>query len=86
MRYLIAVNRYRSSTSDGFANTWQVYQCRDRAQQRRILRDGLPVSDVRGVDGTPCYSTLGIRTVTAEERRIEHAPMIEDEFDMLDWS
>lgn len=85
MRYLIAVNRYRSSTCDGFANTWQVYQCRDRAQQRRILRDGLPVRDVRSMDGKPCYSTKGIRTVTAQERRIEYVPMIDDEFDTLDW-
>lgn len=68
-RYFVAVNQYRSSTDHGFANTWRVYECLDAAHQRRILKHGLPVRDVCGIDGTPCYSTMGVRAATPAEIR-----------------
>lgn len=72
MAHYIAVNAYRSSTSAGFTNTWHVYRC-TRAQQRDMLRRGLPVQDQWYLDADgrrqPCYSTMGIRLATAAERR-----------------
>lgn len=72
-RYFVAVNSYRSSTSSGFANTWRVWECDSAAHQRRILRDGLPVSDVQHLSRTgrrsPVFSTVGIRSATPTEIR-----------------
>lgn len=72
-RYFLAVNRYRSSTDGGFANTWRVVECHNARQQRLILREGLPVHDVCGIDSdgrrTTCYSTMGVRAATAMEIR-----------------
>jgi len=67
-RHYIAINQYRSSTDDGFGNTWMLYLC-TREEQRKLLTDGLPVSDVWYEDGTKCWSTRGIRTLTKSERR-----------------
>jgi hypothetical protein len=72
-RYFVAVNIYRNSTSAGFANTWLVYECATPAQQRRILRDGLPVSDAMliGNDDVrrPVVTTIGVRRATGAEIR-----------------
>lgn len=66
----ISINQYRSSTSDGFGNTWTIYQCTARTRNR-ILREGLPVSDQQYLiaDGTrrTYYSTMGIRLATRQE-------------------
>jgi hypothetical protein len=71
--YYVAVNAYRSSTSPGFVNTWDIYRCHSASDQRHILREGLPVSDMvlLGNDGkqSPCYSARGIRLATRSERR-----------------
>ena len=67
--YYIAINGYRSSTSAGFANTWGVRQCKNRAHQQRLLTEGLPIMDVRNFAGTPVYSTMGIRYATPAEIR-----------------
>ncbi len=69
MQYYIAINDYRSSTSEGFANTWSLYRCDDREHQNSLLTKGLPVSDVHYTDGSQCYSKNGIRTVTRDEYR-----------------
>ena len=72
--YYLAINHYRSSTSEGFVNTWAIYRA-SAAEQRRILRDGLPVRDqwLLASDGTrsPIYSTMGVRRATRTE--IRHA-------------
>ena len=72
--YYVAINSYRSSTDAGFANTWDVFLCRDAAQQHRILRDGLPVRDIvhlqNGGSQSPVYSTIGIRAATRAEKRL----------------
>lgn len=73
MKYYIMVNKYRDSKSDGFANTWEPHQCEDRREQSRLLREGLPIRDVCGVDRwgnrTKVLSTRGIRRCTPAERR-----------------
>lgn len=66
-QYYIAINAYRSSTSNGFGNTWNVYSCSGRAEQLALLRDGLPVSDCWYSDMTPVCSTMGIRLATRGE-------------------
>lgn len=72
--YYVAINHYRTSTDAGAANTWTVYRC-SAAEQRRILRDGLPYRDVCSLasDGTrsPISGTIGIRAATRAE--IRHA-------------
>jgi hypothetical protein len=71
--YWVAINTYRSSTDNGFANTWQAHRCADAAEQRRILTEGLPVRDAEYIDNdgrrSPVSSTMGIRLLTASERR-----------------
>lgn len=73
MAYYIAINDYRSSTDEGFANTWSIYRCRDRKHQQQLLDDGLPVSDQCYLhdDGSrsECYSTKGIRLASRQEIR-----------------
>jgi hypothetical protein len=73
MRYFVAVNGYRTSTSDGFGNTWSVMECDDRKHQTQVLTRGLVVRDCQSIldDGSrgPCYSTMGIRVATAAEIR-----------------
>ena len=68
----IAINAYRTSTSEGFANTWHTYTC-SREQQRRLLREGLTVRDSCLLDSAgerhPMLSTMGIRLATRAERR-----------------
>lgn len=68
----IAINQYRSSTSDGFGNTWAIYRCQPETR-KRLLAEGLPVADqcVLRSDGTreTSYSTMGIRAATAQEIR-----------------
>lgn len=72
MRHYIAINSYRSSTSDGFSNTWTIYRC-SRKDMATLLSDGLPVRDACGVDGNgnryPISSTMGIRQATRKEIR-----------------
>lgn len=73
LRHFIAVNEYRTSDDIGFTNTWKIWECADRAQRRRILKDGLPVRDQCRIDHaghcTPSYSTVGIRPATRAEIR-----------------
>lgn len=74
MNYYVAVNAYRSSTSNGFANTWGIYRCRSRKQQREILERGLPVHDCWYQDRdtgerSPMFSTLGVRSLDPDEYR-----------------
>lgn len=73
MNYYIAVNGYRSSTSNGFANTWVIYRCRSRKQQREVLSNGLPVSDSWYQDDegrhSPVFSTMGVRSLDPDEYR-----------------
>jgi hypothetical protein len=68
----IAINTYRTSTSDGFANTWVVYRT-IRKRQRELLRNGAPVKDqcLLAEDGRrlPYHSTNGIRLATRAEIR-----------------
>ena len=70
--HYIAVNDYRGSSSDGFANTWSYYVCSGR-RQRELLTTGLPVSDECWEDASgirhASYSTMGIRLLTSAERR-----------------
>jgi hypothetical protein len=72
-RYFVAINTYRNSTGAGFSNTWQVYECATAVQQRRILRDGLPVRDewLVGDDDIrrPLVTTIGVRRATGAEIR-----------------
>jgi hypothetical protein len=83
----IAINEHRSSTSEGSSNTWRYYCC-SKETQRRLLKDGLPVSHTWKVDrdGTryPIYSTNGVRTLTAAERKrvagYPHLPVFEREY------
>ena len=74
MNYYLAVNDYRSSTSDGFANTWGLYKCRSRKQQLEILKNGLPVHDCwyQDDDGrhSPVFSTMGVRSLCRDEYRV----------------
>ena len=65
----IAINKYRSSTSNGFDNTWVVYTVESRAEQRKLLEKGLPVNDCWHMDNSPVYSTNGIRIATPAEIR-----------------
>lgn len=67
MNHYLAINAYRNSTGDGFANTWNVMRVKSRREQLRILAHGLPVHDIWFADGTPCYSTFGIRLATRAE-------------------
>ena len=73
MNYYIAVNEYRNSTSDGFANTWAIYKCRSRKQQLEILKNGLPVRDSWYQDDegrhSPVFSTMGVRSLCSDEYR-----------------
>lgn len=73
MRYFLAINGYRTSTSDGFGNTWQVMECDDCKHQREVLTRGLVVRDCQSIfdDGSrgSTYSTNGIRVATAAEIR-----------------
>jgi hypothetical protein len=73
MNYYIAVNGYRSSTSNGFANTWGIYKCRSRKQQLEILKNGLPVHDCWYQDDegrhSPVFSTMGVRSLCGDEYR-----------------
>lgn len=70
--YYIAINNYRSSTSDGFGNTWACYECPTAAYQRQLLTRGLRVHDCEHIskDGrrSMVYSTRGIRLLTNTER------------------
>ena len=69
-RYFVAVNQYRGASSSGFANTWEVYECADAAHQRRVLSEGLPVSDECHPDTRkPSVTTMGVRACTPAERR-----------------
>jgi hypothetical protein len=72
-RYFVAVNAYRSSTDDGFANTWGIMECLDKAHQTRVLKLGLPVRDECWVDAHdvrhPSYSTNGVRVARPAEVR-----------------
>lgn len=64
--YYLAINRYRDSTSNGFANTWDIWTC-TRQQQIKALQDGLPISDQWRADGSPCCTTMGVRLATRTE-------------------
>ena len=64
----ISINNYRSSTNKGFDNTWQVFRC-SRKDRQSLLTEGLPCPDIRNSDGTPIYSTIGIRASTQSEIR-----------------
>ena len=84
MNYYVAVNSYRSSTGNGFSNTWGLYKCRSRKEQLEVLERGLPVGDTwcqnRDTgEVTPIYSTFGVRPLTASERRSAKA----DELDYI---
>ena len=72
-KFYLAVNDYRTSTSDGFGNTWRMRWVATKQDQERILRQGLPVKDQEFVDSdgkrSPCLSTKGIRILTSSERR-----------------
>jgi hypothetical protein len=72
-RYFVAVNAYRSSTDNGFANTWRIYECFDKAHQHRVFKRGLPVRDQEYIDDNghrrPCTSTMGVRVARAAEIR-----------------
>lgn len=63
----IAINHYRSSTSNGFANTYHLYRC-SKDLQKYLLTHGLTVPDCAYMDGTCAKSTNGIRTLTDAER------------------
>ena len=73
MRFFVAVNAYRSSTSEGFGNTWGVKECDSRKHQNEVLSRGLVVRDCQSIfsDGTrgPTYSTMGVRLATPAEIR-----------------
>ena len=73
MNYYVAVNEYRNSTSDGFANTWAIYKCRSRKQQKEVLENGLPVRDSWYQDDegrhSPVFSTMGVRSLCPDEYR-----------------
>jgi hypothetical protein len=74
MNYYIAVNAYRSSTGNGFSNTWGLYKCRNRKEQLVILERGLPVSDTwyqnrYTGERSLMYSNFGVRLLTTSERR-----------------
>lgn len=66
MKSYIAINRYRSSTSDGFSNTWEIYSC-SKEDRRKLMSEGLPVGDVWNMDRSAIYSTVGIRAATKAE-------------------
>lgn len=71
-KYYLAVNDYRTSTSNGFGNTWRVRWVPTKADRDRILRQGLPVKDQEYIldDGkrSPFFSTNGLRALTPAER------------------
>jgi hypothetical protein len=73
MRNYIAVNQYRGASSNGFANTWLIFEVATRARRNEILRDGLEVNDQCYIDThggrTPCKSTMGVRAATRAEIR-----------------
>lgn len=64
----IAINSHRTSTNDGFSNTWTTYRCTPTLR-KKLLTEGLPVRDVCGMDRTPFCSTMGIRPATPAEIR-----------------
>ena len=64
----ISINSYRSSTSHGFGNTWKTYRL-SKELRKKMLKDGLPVRDCCGMDGSPVLSTVGIRSATRQEIR-----------------
>jgi hypothetical protein len=72
-RYFLAINVHRTSTDNGFSNTWSVMECLDKSHQRRVLTLGLPVTDrcILLSDGTckTSYSTTGIRIAHPSEIR-----------------
>lgn len=72
MKNYIAINSYRSSTSNGFSNTWAVYHC-TRKDRNRILNEGLPVRDACSIDNngikTEVYSTMGISVASKQQIR-----------------
>ena len=75
----IAVNRYRSATSCGFANTWNIYLC-TRSEQIQALIDGLLL---RNGD----LSTQGVRLATRQEIAYQHRTLVrfgEFAIDVLD--
>jgi hypothetical protein len=86
-QYYIAINSYRSSTSEGFCNTWTIYRC-SKETQRRLLTEGLPVRDQCYLDNDGAqramYSTMGIRVATPAERKRAasdpHLPVFEREY------
>jgi hypothetical protein len=69
-RHYIALNSYRSSSSNGFANTWRYYLC-DKATQNRLLKEGLETYDT----DFEMKSTMGIRLLTRQEIRRFKAEM-----------
>lgn len=73
MTTYIMVNDYRTSTSEGFGNTWRAWECDSIAHRNGILKEGLPVADyvLRNADGSEEYpiSTAGLRVPTAAERK-----------------
>lgn len=68
MNSYISINSYRSSTSHGFGNTWKPYRI-TRELRGKMLGRGLPVRDCCGMDGSPIFSTMGIRAASAAEIR-----------------
>lgn len=72
MKNYIAINSYRSSTDNGFSNTWVVYHC-SRKDQMRLLREGMPTSDVCGLgpngEQYPINSTMGIELPSRKQIR-----------------
>ena len=85
--YWIAINAYRSSTSNGFANTWQTYALSSKKRRDEILTEGLPVSDCVLIDSNGyrqlAYSTMGIRLATRPEIRREKKIMYPLDIDQI---
>jgi hypothetical protein len=68
MNHYISINAYRSSTSQGFGNTWKTYRV-SKELRKKMLTDGLPVMDCHNSDGSAIWSTIGIRAATPAEIR-----------------
>lgn len=68
-KYYLMVNHYRTSTGNGFANTWGARAYASRAERDAALREGLPLNDQWDADGHPSLSTMGLRLPTAAERK-----------------